>query len=104
MLKKRILKRRIDKDNSGIIFLQETKCSREELAKITQKIWKGCESTTIDARGAAGGLGILWNPSIVTLSGFLTTTFSISVEFHILDTYIHGFISNVYGPSKVDQK
>ena len=103
-LKKRILKRRIDKDNSRVIFLQETKCSGEELAKITQKIWKGCESAVIDARGVDGGLGILWNPNIVTLLGFLTTTFSISANFHILGTCIHGFISNFYGPSKVDQK
>ena len=104
VLKKRILKRRIDKDNSGIIFLQETKCLGEELAKITQKVSKRCKSISIDARRAAGGLGILWNPWIVTLSGFLTTTFSISAEFHILGDRIQGFISNVYGPSKADQK
>ena len=41
---------------------------------------------------------------MVTLLGFLTTTYSISAEFHILDTRTRGFISNVYGPSKVDQK
>ena len=49
-------------------------------------------------------MGILWNPQIVTLSGFLTTTFSILAEFHILGTCIRGFISNVYGPSKANQK
>ena len=76
----------------------------EELAKITQKVWKGCESIAIDARGVVGGEGIQWNPQIVTLLGFLTTTFSILAEFHILGTRIRGFISNVYGPSKVDQK
>ena len=99
-LKKRLLKRRIDKDKSGIIFLQETKYLGEELASIAQKVWKGCESVAIDARGAAGGLAILWNPWVVLLSGFLATTCTLSAEFHILGTRIRGFISNVYGPPR----
>ena len=99
MLKKHLLKRRIDKEKLGIIFLQETKCSGEDLASIAQKAWKGCELIAIDARGVVGGLGILWNPRVVSLSGFLTTNCTISVEFHILGTRIRGFISNVYGPS-----
>ena len=90
-LKKHILKRRIDRNNLGIIFLQETKCSGEELAKTTQKVQKGCESIAIDAKGAARGMGILQNPRMVTLSRFLTTTYSISAEFHILGTRTRGF-------------
>ena len=103
-LKKRLLKRRIDRDKSGIIFLREIKCSGEELASIAQKVWKGCESVAVDARGVVGGLGILWNPHVVLLSGFLATTCTLSAEFHILGTRIRGFISNVYGPSRVEQK
>ena len=103
-LKKHLLKRRINNDKSGIIFLQETKCSGEELASISQKVWKGCESVAIDAIGAVGGLGILWNSPVVLLSGFLATTCTLSAEFHILGTRIRGFISNVYGPLRVDQK
>ena len=99
-LKKRLLKRRIDKEKSGIIFLQETKCSGEELANIAHKVWKGCESIAIDARGAVGGLGILWNHRVVSLLGFLATNCTISADFHILGTRIRGFISNVYGPPK----
>ena len=86
------------------VFLQETKCSGEELASIAQKVWKGYESVVVDARGAAGGLGILWNPHVVLLSGFLATTCTLSAEFHILGTRIRGFISNVYGPLREDQK
>ena len=104
MLKKCVLKRRIDKEKSGIIFLQETKCSGEDIASIAQKVWKGCESIAINARGATSGLGILWNPRMVSLSIFLTTNCTISAEFHILDTRIRGFISNVYGPPRADQK
>ena len=104
VLKKHLLKRRIDKEKSGIVFLQETKCSGEDLANTAKKVWKGFESISIDARGAAGVLGIIWNPQVVTLSGFFTTNCSISADFHILGTRIRGILTNVYGPLKVDQK
>ena len=67
MLKKCLIKRRIEKENSRIVFLQETKCSGEDLQKLGQKVWKGSETIAIDARGVEGGLGILWNPQVVTL-------------------------------------
>ena len=104
MLKKRLLKRRIKKEKSGIVFLQETKCSGEDLAKTAQIVWKGCETISIDAKGVERGLGILWNPQVVTLSGFFTTNYIISADFHFLGTRIRGILTNVYGPPKVDQK
>ena len=74
----------------------------EEITSIAQKIWNGCESVAIDAKGAAGGLRILWNPWEVNLSGFIATSFSLSVDFHILGTRIKGFLTNVYGPPRVE--
>ena len=103
-LKNHLLKRRIDRDKSGIIFLQETKCSGEELASIARKVWKGCESVAVDARGAAGGLGILWKLREVHLSGFLATPCTLTADFHIISTRIRGVISNVYGPPRAEQK
>ena len=67
-------------------------------------MWKGCESVAVDAIWMAGGLGILWNLCVVLLSYFLTTTCTISTDFHILGTRIRGVISNVYGPSRAEQK
>ena len=43
-------------------------------------------------------------PSCDVFIGFLTTNCTISAEFHILGTRIRGFISNVYGPPRADQK
>ena len=97
-MKIHLLKRRIEKEKSGIIFLQETKCSEEELKSIARKIWKGCETVATNAKGEAGGMGILWNPREVNLSGIVATPFSLSVYFHILGTRIKGFLTNVYGP------
>ena len=103
-LKIRLLRRRIEKEKSGIIFLQETKFSGKELTSIAHKIWKGCESVAIDSKGVAGGLGILWNPREVNLSILLENSFSLSVDFHILGTRIKGFLTNVYGPLKAEHK
>ena len=38
------------------------------------------------------------------LSGFLATPFTLSIDFHIIGTRIRGFISNLYGPLRDDQK
>ena len=85
-LKIHLLRRRIEKEKSGIIFLQETKCLEEELKSIARKIWKGCETVATDAKGVAGGMGILWNPQEVNLLGIVATPFSLSANLHILGT------------------
>ena len=46
-------------DNPSIMFLQETKCSEEEFKIIEGKVWRGSEVVVVDAKGAAGGIGIL---------------------------------------------
>ena len=76
----------------------------EELTSIAQKISKGCESVEINAKGATGGMGILWNPWDVNFSSFVATPFSHSAEFHILGTRIKGFMTNVYGPPREEHK
>ena len=85
-------------DNPGIMFLQETKCSEKELNIIGEKFWRESEAVAVDAKGAAGGIGILWNPREVSLSDFFATQYSFSTAFHILGTSTRGFITNVYDP------
>ena len=58
-LKKRLLKRKIKLEMSAIVFLQETKCSGEELRNYNKVFWKGAETMALDANGSAGGLLIL---------------------------------------------
>ena len=58
----------------------------------------------LDANGAAGGIGILWNPNLVILSNFVASKNMISGHFHILGMLIKGVITNVYGPFQLAQK
>ena len=67
-------------------------------------LWKGIESITIDAKGAARGIGIIWNPLEIILSNFLAIPFNISVDFHIIGTSLKGILTNVYGPFSLAPK
>ena len=58
----------------------------------------------MDVIKAAGRIGILWNPREVHLYNFAATQHSLSAAFHIIGTKIKGFITNVYGPPRAEQK
>ena len=103
-LKKRLLKRKIQMENLGILFLQETKCSSEELESIGMRFWKGARIVETDATGAAGGIGLLWNPNVVSITNINTTRHIISTQFHILGTVVKGVITNIYGPFQLAPK
>lgn len=103
-LKIRILKQKIAVEQPGIIFLQETKCTWEDLKKIARKSWPRCQTVANDAIGSAGGVGILWNPQLVSFSGFWASRYSISGFFKIVGANQEGFLSNVYGPSQSMKK
>ena len=49
-------------DKLFVLFLQETKCSSEDLVKLFTKVRKGSQSMAIDAKGSSGGIAIIWNP------------------------------------------
>ena len=103
-LKKRLLKWKIDKEKSAIVFLQETKCGSEEMIKITKRVWKGVRVMTREVEGAGGGLALLWNLNLVCLHSLCATHFSISGRFQILGTKIKGVVTNVYGPFQAYKK
>ena len=66
-----------------ILFLQETKCSGEDLMAYGKRFWKGAETMALDAMGVAGGMGILWDPKLVSLCNFLASRNLLTVDLHI---------------------
>lgn len=87
-----------------ILFVQETKCSSEELKILGRRFWKGARVVEIDVAGAVGGLGMLWNPNMVSLTNICASRHLISARFHILGTAVKGVITNVYGSFQLAQK
>ena len=86
-------------EKPAILFLQETKCSSEEMEKSSRRIRKGAQVAAI-----AGGIGFLWNPNLVSISNICATHFIISVQFHILGSETKGVVSNVYGSFQPNKK
>ena len=74
------------------------------LRSIGGKTWKGCEVVVVDVIKAVGGIGILWNPREVHLYNFVETQHSLLATFHIIGMNIRGFLTNVYGPPRAEQK
>ena len=103
-MKIHILRRRIENEKLGIIFLQETKCSEDELKIIGEKLWQGSEAIVVDAKGVTGEIRILWNPREVSLSDFMAMQLSLSEAFQILGTSTKGILTNIYGPPRAKQK
>jgi len=102
--KRRLLKRKISTEKPAIIFLQETKCSSEEICQSGPQAWRGCSVVAVDAQGASGGLAILWDPRQVKLSNFFCTRRSISADFQIIGAGGLGLLTNVYGPNAPGEK
>ena len=57
--KVKILNLKIGMENVVVMFVQETKCSKQRLMKVGRRVWRNCEVVGIDAYGAARGLGFL---------------------------------------------
>ena len=57
--KVKTLSNKLRKEKPDVLFLQETKCSSDNIQAISSKIWRGSIGIAIDARGMVGGLVIL---------------------------------------------
>lgn len=102
--KHRMIKNLIMQEKPAIIFLQETKSSSAMIDRLSNKLWAGSSSISVDASGASGGLAILWNPQIISLDNFNSTLHIIQATFHLIGTNIHGHLTNVYFPQIIQQK
>ena len=58
----------------------------------------------LDTSEAMGGLGLLWNPNLVSMTNFVASRCMLSACFHVLGTSNKGVITNVYGPFQLVRK
>jgi hypothetical protein len=54
----------IKTERPHILLIQETKMQGIEALREMKKIWKASDGTAINARGASGGICIVWNTKI----------------------------------------
>jgi exonuclease III len=97
-------KERIKKEQPDILLLQETKCAGEEASPLFKNVGSKPNHVEVDAKGAAGGLAMLWNPTTVLLDGFFTSKWTITASFRLIGSNKQGYITNVYGPPRPGDK
>lgn len=91
-------------ERPAILFLQESKCSSEDLETFGRQFWEGTKVVVVDAVGLMGGLGLQWNLNLLSLTNLITFCHLILACFHILGITVNGVITNVYGPFQLTQK
>ena len=51
-----------------------------------------------------GILEIIWNPNVVLINQGLSTHGSLRTHYRAIGSDIHGWITNSYGPQKIQEK
>jgi exonuclease III len=91
-------------EKSYICFIQETKCTTENLLQISRKIWNEYYFLNIDSQNSIGGILTLWNLQKFNLISIETTSFYLSVKLQVIETPDKVIFTNVYGPQLLDDK
>ena len=97
-LKQWLLKKKVQKENLDIIFVQETKCKSSTIHNVSKKLGKHMEYMETTSHGWEGGLITLWDPRVIKILSSEATVSFIAIEAQMignLETYL---CTNVYGP------
>ena len=100
-MKRRLLKKKVQKNKPDIIFVQETKCASSTIHNISKKLGKHMEYMETASNGWEGGLITLWNLQVINILSSEATRSFIAVEAQVVgnsDTYL---CTNVYRPHKL---
>ena len=98
--KKRLIKQYLKSFNSDIILIQETKLNKLEGSKLSRMIglW---DSIFIEATGASGGLGIIWNSRKVAITYIRNNNNWLCACVQSLKSDTKFILINVYGPNNM---
>jgi exonuclease III len=94
--KQRMLKEKISRIKVDIFLLQETKCDKEIMERITQKIWPEVRLRWIAVEGYSGGLATLWDPDLIEMQHFSSSSRHLTLKFRCIGTEEEGYITNVW--------
>jgi len=83
---------------SDIIFIQETKCSIQEIKQIHNKWLNKFEFLEVKAENTVGGILTLWNPQKVSIVDAEVTRNYLSAIIQPMGMSETFLVTNVYGP------
>ena len=102
--KHRLLRKKFTKEKLDIVFLQETKCTRQKLETIGRSMGKRMEYMEVEGNGLGGGLAIFWNPLSLNLHNAEVSRSFISLKMQILGENGTYLFTNVYSPQRMEDK
>jgi len=73
-------------ENPQVFMLRETKRKDIDILHESCYIWRSCKGAIISARGASGGVYILWSPNYFSLQSKQSTTHQIKTSLLHLQT------------------
>jgi exonuclease III len=87
-----------------ILLIQETKLQGVEALREMKQIWKTSSGTTLNARGASGGICTMWNTHLYREEQIVESTHWTLVKLKHLQSGIIYPICNVYMPNNYWEK
>ncbi|XP_059073403.1 uncharacterized protein LOC131874170 [Cryptomeria japonica] len=99
----RMVKRHLEKVACDIIMFQETKCCTTDGERFVNHC-RGWMGTFQNAEGPSGGLGILWNPNTINVSGVNKSKNWISCQIQSKLNTSSFLLWSIYGPSHTVEK
>ena len=102
--KQRNLSNRMKVENLDMIFIQETKCSIKKIREIHSKWLIKYEYLEVKVEKVARGILTPWNPQKLGILDAEASRNYISVVIQPLGDKEVYFLTNVYGPQKLEDK
>lgn len=86
------------KEKPHIMLLQETKILGQKMEEILNKIKPRYEQVTIDAKGSAGGIAVIWNPAEIIIDWWIGMPKILIGRFRLIGKSEWFLVSVFYGP------
>jgi exonuclease III len=102
--KKEAMGKLIRTEKPHILLIQETKLQGSEALREMKQIWKTSSGTTLNARGASGGICTVWNTQFFREEQTVESTHWSLVKLKHLQSGITYPICNVYMPNNYWEK
>eukprot|EP00253_Pinus_taeda_P030678 PITA_30678 len=102
--KQRLLKRKVQKEKSDIIFVQGTKSASNIIKEVSRKLGRRMDYMETDSQGWEGDLVTWWNPHVIKILSLEATRQFIALELQIIGNSEIYLCINVYGPQRLEEK
>lgn len=103
-VKQRYLQDHLKNEKPRIVLLQETKVTRERIEAMFSRMHPRYEVITFDARGSAGGITVLQNPTEILFNHQISMPFILSRSFKHIGAREWVLISAIYSPHNLGEK